>query len=106
MDKVPCTPSFEAERVQGDCHERNEALTNYTEITAEERFTALDQMATQLFGTARWKTEFANRYDLTRQAVGEWSRKGAPVWACVALADALAAQNWQRVRDVVNAETE
>jgi len=50
---------------------------------------AVDTMATIVFGTMRWKTAFAKRYDLTTQGVGKWKHAGAPVWACVALRDAL-----------------
>ncbi|MFW8636970.1 hypothetical protein [Cribrihabitans pelagius] len=54
-------------------------MTDYTELSPAERFLAVDRMASQLFRTDRWKTLFAERYDVTRQAVGKWARNGAPV---------------------------
>jgi hypothetical protein len=67
-------------------------------MSPEERFAAVDRMASQLFGTERWKTLFADRYDISRQAVGKWAHNGAPVWACVALCDALEAAKLERIR--------
>lgn len=64
-------------------------MTDYTVMTPEERYAAVNTMATQLFDTTRWKTAFAKRYNLTTQGVGKWQNAGAPVWACVALRDAL-----------------
>ncbi len=77
-------------------------MTNYSEMSPHARFVMLDRLATQLFETERWKTLFADRYDVTRQAVGKWAHNGAPVWACVALEDALAAKTWQTVKDAVH----
>lgn len=76
-------------------------MTDYTEMSPQTRFALVDRMASQLFGTDRWKTLFSDRYDVTRQAVGKWAHNGAPVWACVALQDALAAQNWDLVKQAV-----
>jgi hypothetical protein len=76
-------------------------LTNYSEMSPEARFAEINRLATQLFETERWKTSFADRYGIKRQTVGGWMREGAPVWACVALADAVAAKNWQTVRAAV-----
>lgn len=76
-------------------------MTDYMEMSPQTRFAIVDRMASQLFGTDRWKTLFADRYDVTRQAVGKWAHNGAPVWACVALEDALAAQNWETVKQAV-----
>lgn len=79
-------------------------MTEYTDIrdmTPQERFQLVDTMATQLFGTKRWKAEFARAYDLTPQAINKWMNDGAPVWAVVALADAIHARKWQQVRGAV-----
>lgn len=73
-------------------------MPEYTEMNPEERFAAVDRMASQLFETDRWKTLFADRYDVTRQAVGKWAHNGPPVWACVALRDALEAAKLERIR--------
>ena len=75
---------------------------DYTEIPPNGRFALVDRMACQLFETERWKTEFANRYGVTRQAVGKWAHEGAPVWACVALRDALAAKALQVLRGQIS----
>lgn len=58
-------------------------------------------MAAQLIGSNRWKAAIARRYGITPEAVGQWMRKGAPVWICVALRDALAAQALERVRAAI-----
>lgn len=60
-------------------------------MTTAERFERLDQLATDFFGTARWKTEFARRYGLTPQALDEWrtGRRNMPLWPLVALVDGL-----------------
>jgi hypothetical protein len=90
-----------AETGAGPCHERNEALTDYHAMTPEERFAAVDRMATELYGTARWKAAFARRYDLTTQGVGKWKHAGAPIWACVAIQDALDADRLKRIRETL-----
>lgn len=79
-------------------------MTEYKDLTPEERFIALDRLAGQLFGTNRWKTEFARAYDLTPQAVNKWKNDGAPVWPLVALDDALRARKWDDVRAAVLAD--
>lgn len=79
-------------------------MTEYTEVydmTPQERFQTVDTMATQLFCTKRWKTEFARAYDLTPQGINKWMNEGAPVWAVVALSDAIQAKKWQQVRGAV-----
>lgn len=76
-------------------------MSTYKEMTPSERFEAVDRMATQLFGTKRWKAEFARVYDLTPQAVNYWKNDGAPVWAVVALSDAIRAQKWDQVQAAV-----
>ncbi|UWQ30242.1 hypothetical protein [Leisingera sp. M523] len=75
---------------------------DYTEFTPKGRFALVDRMACQLFESERWETEFANRYGLSRQAVGKWAHEGAPVWACVALRDALAAKALQAIRGQIS----
>lgn len=79
-------------------------MHDYINMTAEERFRAVDRLAIQLFGTDRWKTEFSRRYDMTPQAVNRWRNNGAPVWPLVALTDALKARKWDDVRSAVLAD--
>lgn len=79
-------------------------MQQYKDLTPEERFIALDRLACQLFGTRRWKTEFARTYDITTQAVNNWKNDGAPVWPLVALTDALKARKWDDVRAAVLAD--
>lgn len=67
-------------------------MTNYNDQTPEARFEALNHMAQKFFGSARWKTDFCRRYDLTPQTLTAWTNKGAPVWAVQAMADALKAK--------------
>lgn len=77
-------------------------MTHYSEMTPEARYEALDQLATRFFETPRWKTKFAERYGFTRLAtLTDWSKAGAPVWACVALEDALQAQALQVIRKAI-----
>ena len=76
-------------------------MNDYTEMTPEERFAEVDRMARELIGSARWKSDLARRYGITPEGVGRWMREGAPVWPCVALRDALAAQAWEMVRRAV-----
>ncbi len=76
-------------------------MTAYKEMTPEERFEALDEMAIRLFGTKRWKTEFCRTYDLGIQTLQNWRINGAPLWPCVALRDALDAKNWNAVQQMV-----
>ncbi|GAB5434778.1 MAG: hypothetical protein EpisKO_41480 [Epibacterium sp.] len=77
-------------------------MTNYSEMTPEARYEALDQLATRFFETSRWKTRFAERYGFTRlPTLTDWSKNGAPAWACVALEDALKAKALETVRDTL-----
>lgn len=70
-------------------------------MTPKQRFNALDRMATQLFGSNRWKAAFARRYGMTVQGLDKWRNNGAPVWAVEAIRDALAAQRLEAVRDAI-----
>lgn len=76
-------------------------MRDYTEMSGEERFSEVDRMAAQLIGSNRWKAPLARRYGMTPEAVGQWMRKGAPVWICVALRDALAAKALSRIKDAL-----
>ena len=76
-------------------------MSAYKDMTPLERFEWVDRMATQLFGTNRWNTEFCRAYAMSKQGVNKWMHDGAPVWAVVALSDALAAQNWEKVKAAV-----
>ena len=67
-------------------------MDDYTSMTPEARFIELDRMATQLFGSKRWKAAFCRRYGFTNQTLTKWTNTGAPLWAVVAVYDALAAQ--------------
>lgn len=73
----------------------------YRQMTPDETFAKADEMATQLFDTPRWKTLFADRYGYTRQAVQEWKNKGAPIWALVALEDALKAKKLDALAQLI-----
>lgn len=73
-------------------------MTYYTDKDPQTRFAELEELATAFFGTARWKTEFCRRYDLTPQTLTVWTNKGAPVWAVQAMHDALTAK---RLSDAV-----
>jgi len=64
-------------------------MKNYTDMTPLARFNELDALARQFFGTERWKSLFCRRYDRTPQTLTAWTNKGAPVWALVAMRDAL-----------------
>ena len=70
---------------------------DYHDMTPEERFTELDRMAIQLYETKRWKTAFCQQYGLTRQTPTKWSAVGAPLWAVVAVRDALAAKRTNKL---------
>lgn len=77
-------------------------MNKYSEMTPEERFARADRLATQLFETHQWKTRFAERYGYNRQSVQEWKQRGAPVWALVALEDAVAAKHWHNVTQLID----
>tara|TARA_R110000851_G_scaffold308778_1_gene467873 strand:- start:15191 stop:15493 length:303 start_codon:yes stop_codon:yes gene_type:complete len=62
-------------------------------MTPAQRFEHLDRIATEFFGTNRWKTKFSNRYGLSAQAINAWRGNGAPVWAVQAIMDAVSAEN-------------
>ena len=76
-------------------------MHKYTEMAPEERFALADELATQLFDTTRWKVRFAERYGYNRQSVQEWKQRGAPVWALVALEDALKAKKLDALTQLV-----
>lgn len=72
---------------------KDATMTDYTNMTGGERFTELDRIASQLFETDRWRTTFAAKYGLaSSKPVTAWKHNGAPVWALVAVRDALAAK--------------
>lgn len=79
-------------------------MTDYTNSTPEERFAAFDSMASQLFGTSRYKTEFARRYGIANTTLTAWSHKGPPQWALVAVRDALAAERLDRLLAIMGEE--
>ena len=76
-----------------DQPERIKQLTDtiFSLMTPAQRFEKLDVIATELFGTNRWKTKFANRYGLSNQSINTWRVNGAPIWAVQATGDALKA---------------
>lgn len=76
-------------------------MTQYHDMTALERFVALDQTAAEFFRSPRWKAAFCRRYGLTPQTLTAWKDKGAPVWACVAIGDALAASKLTTIHEAI-----
>lgn len=76
-------------------------MTEYDDLSPQARFALVDRMASQLFDTTRWKAAFARRYGMSPQGVDKWREAGAPVWACVALNDALAAKALASIKQAI-----
>lgn len=77
-------------------------MTDYSQMAPMERFALVDRLATQLWQTKRWKTEFARTYGITTQSIAAWKHNGAPEWACQALTDALRAQGLDTIIEAVD----
>lgn len=77
-------------------------MTEYHDIEPDQAFSALDELATEYFGTDRWKTKFAQHYGLTVQALNLWMNKDqVPLWAIIALTDALDARRFAAIKEAV-----
>lgn len=77
-------------------------MTEYHDMTPEERFAALDRMASQLFETTQWRKQFAERYGLaTSKPITRWKHDGPPTWALVAARDALDAKRLVEIRELM-----
>lgn len=66
-------------------------MPDYHDMTDAERFAELDRMATDYFGTTRWRVKFCARYGLNKTTPTKW-RAGPPQWALVAMGDACFAK--------------
>jgi hypothetical protein len=75
-------------------------VTDNTNDDGPARFADLDRMASQLFGSTRWRTKFCQRYGISaKSTLTTWATKGPPQWALVAVRDALIAE---AVRDALD----
>lgn len=79
-------------------------MIDYHNMTPEQRFSELEQMAVELFETRQWKTKFCNRYGYQPNALQKWKDKGAPEWACVAVRDALSAKRLAQIMEIIESE--
>lgn len=74
---------------------------NYKDMPPEQRFEELAKMAEEFFGVTTWRGKFAERYDMSAQQLSAWAKSApaAPVWALVAISDALDARRMEIMRE-------
>lgn len=78
-------------------------MTDIDGLSQEERFQLLDDLATDYFGTERWKTAFARKYGVRPSTPVDWmnGRQNTPSWAFAALQDALDLKKLDAVRKAI-----
>ncbi len=69
----------------------------YTNLSPAERWERINALAIQLYGTERWKADFARKYGLKANTPSNWKAKGAPTWPLMALEDALKAKRMDEI---------
>ena len=76
-------------------------MKNYKDMPPEQRFEELAMMAEEFFGVTTWRGKFAERYDMTAQQLSAWAKSSppTPVWALVAIHDAMNAQRLETIRN-------
>ncbi|GGE30056.1 hypothetical protein GCM10011360_17680 [Primorskyibacter flagellatus] len=80
-------------------------MADIADMSPEERFQLLDQMATDYFGTARWKAAFARKYGLRSSTPVDWmnGRQATPDWTFAAMRDAMDLKKLDAVRRAIEA---
>lgn len=61
-------------------------------IPPSDRWSLLDDMARQYFGSDRWQKAFAEALDLSPRTLQDWRSGSPPVWALVCMAAMLKAR--------------